>query len=125
MHERVKARTLNYHAQSRKSWRRYRSVVRRRPLKYLQGYGGAAAEAIDRCRNSKQEMYSIDRIGGQGQQRVDIYRRSWEFARRFIVERSTTWKMIASQSNNVLFSRERGSLYRACIYRYKIAYSLN
>lgn len=96
--KRSKAGTLNYHAQYRKSWTRYRSVVRWRPFKTPWRLCRAEAEALDRCWNSKQEMYSIDRA--KGQQRVDIYRWSWEFADRFIVRRSKTRRII---SYKVLF----------------------
>lgn len=96
--KRSKAGTLNYHARHRKSRTRYRSVVRWRPFKAPSRLCRAEAEALDRCWNSKQEMYSIDRA--KGQQRVDIYRRSWEFADRFIVRRSKTRRII---SYKVLF----------------------
>lgn len=102
IYKRSKAGTLNYHAQHRKSWTRYRSVVRWRPFKAPSRLCRAEAEALDRCWNSKQEMYSIDRA--KGQQRVDIYRWSWEFADRFIVRRSKTRRII---SYNVLFSWTR------------------
>lgn len=90
-----KARTFNYRGPHCKSWRRYWSVLRRRPLRtpsrlphwlHKRSY-------LWRWWNGKQEMYSIDKAGvewrrGRGCSGQDIYLGSWEFARGIYSSRS-------------------------------------
>lgn len=138
-----KARTFNYRGPHCKSWRRYRSVLRRRPLRTPSRLPHRLHKRsyLWRWWNGKQEMYSIDKAGverrrGRGCSGQDIYLGSWEFARGIYSSQSgrssrITYtlvhaKKIAASKGFREFNEERFSLIDLsqvfCTYTYRGVY---